>query len=88
MFDIIGNALNEKFLEEVDPVLPDYRKSSGIIVTKDEPQLSLCRDTGSDKQCVTTPIAQNSTLYQTQNNIEFKNRINGGGNTIITLIQR
>jgi hypothetical protein len=41
MFDIIGNALNEKFLEEVDPVLPDYRKSSGIIVTKDEPQLSL-----------------------------------------------
>jgi hypothetical protein len=37
---------------------------------------------------VTTPMTQNSTLFQTQNNIEFRNRINQGGNTIITLIQK
>lgn len=88
LFDMIGNALNEKLLDDVDTVLPDYKKSSGIIVTKDDPTLSLCRDSGADVQCVTTPLAQNSTIYQTQNNIEFKNRINQGGNTIITLIQR
>lgn len=88
MFDIIGNALNEKLLDEIDSMLPDYKKSSGIIVTKDDPSVTLCRDSGSDIQCVTTPQTQNSTLYMTQNNIEFKNRVNQGGNTTITLIQK
>jgi hypothetical protein len=88
MFDMVGNALNEKLLEEVDSMLPDYKKASGIIVTKDDPTLSLCRDNGADRQCVTTPQTQNSTIYQTQNNIEFKNRINQGGNTIISLTQK
>lgn len=88
LFDMVGNALNEKLLVEVDSMLPDYKKSSGIIVVKEDPTVSLCRDNGSDRQCVTTPQTQNSTLYMTQNNIEFKNRINQGGNTIITLIQK
>lgn len=88
LFDIIGNALDEKFLEPVDPVLPDYRKSSGIVAYKDEMTVGLCRDNGADVQCVTTPLTQNSTIYQTQGNLEFKNRVNQGGNTIITLIQR
>lgn len=88
MFDMVGNLLNEKLLAEVDSMLPDYKKSSGITVLKEDPSVSLCRDNGSDRQCVTTPQTQNSTIYQTQNNIEFKNRINQGGNTIITLIQK
>ena len=88
MFDMVGNALNEKFLEEVDAMLPDYKKASGIIVTKDDPTVTLCRDNGADIQCVTTPQTQNSTLYMTQNNIEFKNRVNQGGNTIISLTQK
>jgi len=88
MFDIVGNSLNEKLLEEVDSMLPDYKKASGIIVTKDDPTVTLCRDNGADRQCVTTPMTQNSTLYQTQNNIEFKNRINQGGNTVISLTQK
>jgi len=88
MFDLVGNGLDAKLLEEVDSMLPDYKKSSGIIVTKDDPTITLCRDNGSDQQCVTTPMTQNSTLYMTQNNIEFKNRINQGGNTIISLTQR
>jgi len=87
-FDIVGNALAEDFLKEVDTVLPDYRKSSGIVAIKDEMTVGLCRDSGSDIQCVTTPLTQNSTIFQTQNNIEFKNRVNQGGNTTITLIQR
>jgi hypothetical protein len=88
MFDMVGNALNEKLLEEIDSMLPDYKKASGIIVTKDDPTLTLCRDNGADRQCVTTPQTQNSTLFMTQNNIEFKNRINQGGNTIISLTQK
>jgi hypothetical protein len=88
MFDMVGNSLNEKFLEEIDSMLPDYKKVSGIIVTKDDPTITLCRDNGSDQQCVTTPMTQNSTLYMTQNNIEFKNRVNQGGNTIISLTQK
>ena len=88
LFDIVGNALDEKFLDPVDPVLPDYRKASGIVVFKDDISVGLCRDNGADIQCVTTPLTQNSTIYQTQGNLEFKNRVNQGGNTIITLIQR
>jgi hypothetical protein len=88
MFDMVGNGLDAKFLEEVDTMLPDYKKTSGIIVTKDDPSITLCRDSGSDVQCVTTPMTQNTTIYQTQNNVEFKNRVNQGGNTTITLTQK
>lgn len=89
LFDIIGSNLDEDLLkDEVDSVLPDWRKSSGIIVTKDEGQIGLCRDNGSDIQCVTTPLTQNSLITQIQGNIEFVNRINSGGNTIITIVQR
>lgn len=88
LFDVIGSALDEKFLEPVDPLLPDYRKSTGIVAYKDEMSVQLCRDNGSDIQCATVPRTQNSTLYQTQGSLEFKNRVNSGGNTIITLIQR
>lgn len=88
LFDIIGNVLDEKFLDPVDPMLPDYKKASGIVVTKDDPNLTLCRDNGADVQCVTTPQTQNSTIYQTQGTLEFKNRVNQGGNTTITLIQK
>ena len=88
IFEMIGNSLDENFLGEVDQMLPDYRKASGVVAIKDEPFVTLCRDNGSDRQCVTTPNTQNSTIYQTQNNIEIKNRVNQGGNTTITLIQK
>lgn len=88
LFDVVGNILDQKFLDPVDPVLPDYKKASGIIAYKDEMSVELCRDNGADIQCIKTPLTQNSTIYQTQGNLEFKNRINQGGNTIITLIQK
>jgi hypothetical protein len=88
LFDVVGNELDQKFLDPVDPVLPDYKKASGIVAYKDEMTVGLCRDNGADVQCVTTPLTQNSTIFQTQGNLEFKNRVNQGGNTIITLIQR
>ena len=89
LFDVIGSGLDEDYLkDEVDSVVPDWRRSSGVIVTKDEGQVGLCRDNGGDIQCVTTPVTQNSFITQIQGSIEIKNRINSGGNTIITLIQR
>ena len=69
-------------------LLPDYVATSGITVELDEPKVTLCRDTGSDIQCVSTPTRQSSTIYQTQGSLEFKNRVNSGGGTIITLIQK
>ncbi len=88
LFDVLGNELDQKFLDPVDPVLPDYKKASGIVAFKDEMTVELCRDNGADIQCVKTPLTQNSTIFQTQGNLEFKNRVNQGGNTIITLIQK
>jgi len=88
IFDMVENLLNEKLLNEIDTVLPDYKKQSGIIAVKDDLQVSLCRDSGGDVQCITTPINQKSTIYQIQNNLEFRNRVNQGNGTIITLIQR
>lgn len=69
-------------------LLPDYSATSGITVEVDEPKVTLCRDDGSNVQCVTTPTRQNTTIYQTQGNLEFKNRVNSGAGTTITLIQR
>jgi hypothetical protein len=88
IFDMIGNGLSENFLAEVDTVLPDYKKSSGIVAVKDDMTISLCRDSGSDIQCVTTPLTQNSTIFQQQGSLEFKNRVNQGNNTIITIVQK
>ena len=88
IFDMIGNGLSENFLAEVDTVLPDYKKSSGIVAIKDDMTVSLCRDNGSDIQCVTTPLTQNSTIFQQQGSLEFKNRVNQGNNTIITIVQK
>ncbi len=88
LFEVAGNQLDEKLLEEVDPVLPDYRKSSGIIVVKESFKIELCRESASDIQCIRVPEEQNTTIYQTQGNYEFKNRINTGGNTVITVVQR
>jgi hypothetical protein len=88
LFDIIGNELDQKFLDPVDPVLPDYKRATGIVAYKDDMSVELCRDSGADIQCVKTPLTQNSTIFQTQGSLEFKNRVNQGGNTIITLIQR
>lgn len=89
LFDVVGNGLDEDYLkDEVDSVVPDWRRSSGVIVTKDEGQVGLCRDNGGDIQCITTPVTQNSLITQIQGSIEIVNRINSGGNTIITVVQR
>jgi hypothetical protein len=69
-------------------LLPDYQAISGITVDIQEPKITLARDDGSNVMSVTVPTAQNSTVYMTQGVLDFKNRVNSGGSTVITLIQK
>jgi hypothetical protein len=68
--------------------LPDYVALTGIIVSIDEPKLTLSRDDGSNVMSVTVPTNQNSTIYMTQGAMDIKNRVNSGAGTTITLIQK
>jgi hypothetical protein len=68
-------------------LLPDYVPTSGVIVEVDDLQVTLCRESGGDTQCISTPKNQNTTITQTQGPIEIKNRINSGGSTIINATQ-
>jgi hypothetical protein len=69
-------------------LLPDYSAISGIVAAVDDNTVTLSRDTGSDIMSITTPNRQASTVYMTQGPLEFKNRINSGGTTSITFIQK
>ena len=69
-------------------LLPDYQAITGITVDIQEPKLNLTRDDGSNVMSVTVPTTQNTTIYMTQGVLDFKNRVNSGGSTVITLIQR
>jgi hypothetical protein len=97
--DFLANILdivNAQLASQIDmlnrnnnnKLLPDWVATSGVTVELDEPKLTLCRDSGSDIQCVTTPTKQNSTITQIQGSVEIRNRVNSGGSTIINLIQR
>jgi hypothetical protein len=70
-------------------LLPDYNALTGVVVDIQEPKITLSRDDGSNVMSVTTPTSQNTTIYMTQGGIDsIKNRVNSGGGTVITLIQR
>jgi hypothetical protein len=70
-------------------LLPDYNALTGIVVDIQEPKITLSRDDGSNVMSVTVPTTQNTTMYFTQGAMDIiKNRVNSGGSTVITLIQR
>ena len=68
-------------------LLPDYVATTGIIAEVDDLQVTLSRDDGSNRQSVTVPKNQQSTIIQQQGSVEFKNRVNNSGTTTITLRQ-
>jgi hypothetical protein len=70
-------------------LLPDYNALTGVVVDIQEPKITLSRDDGSNIMSVTVPTNQNTTMYFTQGAMDtIKNRVNSGGSTVITLIQR
>jgi hypothetical protein len=68
-------------------LLPDYVATSGIVAEVDDTSVTLSRSDGSNTQSITVPKNQNSTIYQIQGVLEFKNRVNTGGTTTITMKQ-
>jgi hypothetical protein len=94
VLDVVNTQMAAQSANLLKPVsstpklLPDYVSTSGITVALDEPIVTLCRDDGSNKQCVTTPTRQNSVLTQIQGSVEIRNRINSGGNTVINIVQK
>lgn len=70
-------------------MLPDYNALTGVTVDIQEPKITLARDDGSNVMFVTVPTTQNTTMYFTQGAMDtIKNRVNSGGSTVITLIQK
>lgn len=68
-------------------LLPDYIALTGVKAVIEDPIVQLCRDDGSNVQCIQTQQSQNSTIIMQQGSIEIKNRVNAGGNTNITVRQ-
>lgn len=68
-------------------LLPDYNAITGIIAEVDDNNVTLSRSDGSNMQSVTVPKNQGSTIYQVQGVLDFKNRVNTGGTTTITMKQ-
>jgi hypothetical protein len=69
-------------------LLPDWNALTNITVDLEDPRVTLCRDSSSDIMCVATPQRQNSTVIMTQGSMTFSNRVNNGGGTVITIIQK
>ena len=95
--DFLANVLdivNQQLAAQMDflakargGLLPDYNALTGVKVLLDEPEITLCREANGDRQCITTPTSQVSTITQTQGSVEIKNRVNTGGGTVINVIQ-
>ena len=96
IFDILAQQLQAEqagFLANLiapsnNNILPDYKKSTGVVANIGTSEVTLCRSDGSNNQCVAAPKDQASTIYQTQGEVTIKNRVNSSGNTTITVIQR
>jgi hypothetical protein len=94
IFDILAQQLQEEqmgllanLLAPQNTLLPDYKKETGVVTSIGTSTVGLCRNDGSNMQCVTVPKDQNSTIFQQQGSVNIRNRVNAGGNTIITLKQ-
>jgi hypothetical protein len=94
IFDILAEQLQEEqtamlsnLLAPQNSLLPDYKKDTGVVATIGVSEVTLCRNDGSNMQCASIDKTENATLYQTQGSVTIHNRINAGGNSIITLKQ-
>ena len=95
--DFLANILtqlNEEMQAELkllnttnNGLLPDYRASTGIKAYVDDIGVTLVRDDGSNVQSVTVNKNETSTIYMQQGQGSFKNRVNSGQGTTITLKQ-
>lgn len=96
IFDILSSQLQAEsamllanMLSPENSLLPDWFKASGVVKDITPTSVGLCKSDGSSNTaCITVPHDQNTTTYLMQaDGVNIKNRVNAGGNTIITLKQ-
>jgi hypothetical protein len=94
IFDILAQQLQEEqtamlsnLLTPQSTLLPDYKKETGVVATIGTSTVTLCRNDGSNMQCASVNKTENVTIYQTQGSVTVHNRVNQGGNSIITMKQ-
>jgi hypothetical protein len=81
-------VLKSSLVNDKDSLLPDYDPNTGVKATVGASDVTLCRNDGSNNQCIKSPRSQNSTITQGQGPVSIQNRVNSGGNTSITVIQK
>lgn len=73
---------------DIHKKLPDWKIEMKVTPYIKTDTVGVCRsDSTSNVQCITMPANQNSTIIQMQGSSNIVNRVNSGGNTIITLRQ-
>jgi hypothetical protein len=69
-------------------LLPDYVALTGVKAVIEDPIVQLCReDNGSNVACVQVQQTRDVTINIIQERMEFKNRVNAGGTSNITITQ-
>ena len=69
-------------------LLPDYVALTGIVAVIEDPIVQLCReDNSSNVACATVRQNRDVTITIVQEHMEFKNRVNAGGISNITITQ-
>jgi len=81
-------VLKSALVKDKDSLLPDYDPNTGVKASVGATDVTLCKNDGSNNQCIKTPRSQNSTIIQGQGPVSIQNRVNSGGNTSITVIQK
>lgn len=81
-------VLKSALVRDKDSLLPDYDPNTGVKASVGATDVTLCRNDGSNNQCIKTPRSQNSTITQGQGPVSIQNRVNSGGSTNITVIQK
>jgi hypothetical protein len=69
-------------------LLPDYVALTGVKAVIEDPIVQLCReDSNSNIACVQVLQTRDVTIIMNQERMEFKNRVNAGGVSTITITQ-
>lgn len=69
-------------------LLPDYKPSTGIVAEVDDLSVTLIKESNGNIQSVTVPKNKQLTIYQEDDSVSIKNRVNDAGNTTIRLQQK
>jgi hypothetical protein len=92
ILDLINAMLKAQmdYLENANArLLPDYIALTGVIAVIEDPIVQLCREDGSSNiACATVRQDRDVTITINQERMDFKNRVNAGGTSTITIIQR